>query len=81
VTVTSPLELLKTRVQGSGQLLMAGGGASQLPLAIAGLQQEAAAAPRPFGPVRVLWRGLSVSLAKDLPFAGLYWCALLGILQ
>ncbi len=76
MTATSPLELLKTRVQGSGNLLTAAAGASQLPMAIAGLQQEAAAAPRPFGPVRVLWRGLSVSLAKDLPFAGLYWCAL-----
>lgn len=72
VTATSPLELLKTRVQAaqcSGR-----GGPGRLPAAAQALFREAHSAARPFGACRVLWRGLSVSLAKDLPFAGLYWC-------
>lgn len=60
--VVSPLELLRTRAMA----LQPSGGDS----ALAVLRREVAQA----GP-RVLWRGLTPTLLRDVPFSGMYWLA------
>ena len=62
-TVISPLELIRTRMQQSGAA-----GEQTLRWVLSDLR----GAVRTSG-VRTLWRGLSPTLWRDVPFSGLYW--------
>ncbi|KAK9808452.1 hypothetical protein WJX73_007173 [Symbiochloris irregularis] len=68
---TSPLELLKTRMQAASQHAES----SPLKAALQQLGNESRGAGWSSG-VRSIWRGVGATLAKDIPFASLYWVLL-----
>lgn len=68
VTLISPLEMVRTKIQSRGHLGY---------LAIA----DAVRASWRADGVRVIWYGLSATLMRDVPFSALYWTGYEGIRQ
>ncbi|KAL0030521.1 hypothetical protein WJX79_001545 [Trebouxia sp. C0005] len=79
VVATSPLELLKTRIQAAGVGSVASSrNATNLvtPFSAALQQMRSDMKGNRSQQISSLWRGVGASLSKDVPFAGLYWTLL-----
>lgn len=78
VVATSPLELLKTRIQAAGanahSRSYAAGATSPFTAAVQQMRADMKGTKRQ--QISSLWRGVGASLSKDVPFAGLYWTLL-----
>ncbi|KAL3152940.1 hypothetical protein ABBQ38_012241 [Trebouxia sp. C0009 RCD-2024] len=76
VVATSPLELLKTRIQAAGATTPSNSkvaSSSINPMSTALQQMRSDLKGTSSQRVSSLWRGVGASLIKDVPFAGLYW--------